>query len=321
MAFTLIQQKIVASDISAGGLNQNFDLHFQVQSDTLVDIVPVITWLVSNLPGNLTDYGNATAILSTFNATPSEETGSSKTFKGVATYQQKFVSPANDDDLTEESTYISFGSNSYEYVVEKAMLRTGVIVPVMNSAWDKYNPSLMEIERRMVLKIEKTYAWTNINPALFAPYLNSVNSNSTTVVNVPIIARGGLILNISPRVRNKGGGVYDWRISYEIEIRGHGKTYDREVLDQGFYYIEACDAPDNPNDPPDNVFKIGFDWYRRKTISQQSDKTGDYQKSTTPILLNGTGGKLGNRDEPIYRVYRTKPEKNWSSLSLPSSLT
>ena len=186
-------------------------------------------------------------------------------------------------------------------------------MPVLNSAGGRFAEPLMEVEKRLVIVIEKTYSWSDLNPATFSGLFGSVNINDITIADVPIPARGGRMLNLSPTVRVIEGETYDWRVGFEIEVKGDDKTYDREIQDRGDYYLEGL------LEECDGAVEINGHYYRKVKFKAHDDETGEPITLAEGGLLDGLGGPLmditpGNEQ---YITFRTKPEKDWTSLDLP----
>jgi len=319
MGFSYSGKNLVLRSSSPTGANVTFDLEFQVKwSDVdtpTTNVTAVYTWLLDNLPWTLSDYGLASARLQEFTADP-EDANEGKTFSGRATYAIKSGSSGFSDDTTsDDATHIRFNTNTVEVPVTAAYDQYGNWIAVTNSALCPYADPPTEPEKRTVINIEKTYSWGDMDPVILNRFINSVNVEPIIVAQVPIIARGGCILNAVPVVRNRGDGTYDWRVSYTIEVRSEGKTYDREFLDKGYHYLV-----ETTSDDPQYVvyYPSTHKYYRRERVMVQNPYTGEYEPSDEPVLLDGAGGILAANRPPVYLKYRTKWELPWSWLNLPT---
>lgn len=295
------------------GQDRAFELTFQVRSDTPTNAVSVSAWLVSNIPQTLSAFGGDGFVLKEYRV-DAEDPNELMYWSGTAQYELKQSSQGSSSDKTREGTLVDFDTATYEVVVEKALNADGKEVPILNSAGDPFAEPLMEEEDRWVIYIEKTYSWNSINPRTFSQYFNSVNQNNISIADLPVIARGARMRKINPTVRYLGSNSYDWRIRFEIEVKRHGKRFDREVLDRGFSYLEELD------DRYPGSFKKGDKWYMRRLVNVQNADTGEYQQAPAPVLLDGNGGLLADTDEPVYLIFRTRPEVNWANLGFPRTI-
>lgn len=320
---------VSADNITPTGLNQSYTVEFFVRSTASTDVVSVCHWIVTNaaLPADLSSF-NATEgpniKLSSF-AGEFRDPNTPLLFFGTATYRKKSGGEDVEDNQDQEGAAIRFGSNTYEEVVTTALNEDGQEVAIMNSARERFADPVIEEDRRLVVFFEITYNWAEINPAIFSKYFNSVNRNAITFANVPVIARGAKMMSIRPTVRVVSTGTYDWRIEFEIEIKGRGRTYDRKILDQGHTYFEQLTGDEAALASDDGVpgaVKVGDSWFRRVRATSTNRETGETEPSPSPVLLDGQGGRLtdvsvGNE---VYLTFRTKPEVDWSNLNLPRTI-
>jgi hypothetical protein len=300
---------------SPEGLDRAYSLIFQVRSPVAVWVGAVQSFLQSSLPPTLESYGDVSAPLFSF-AAKADDPNARTLYSGTAEYKLRTSSSSGGTDNTSSNeTQIQFRSNSYEIAVEEALDKNGKRSAVLNTAGEPFQTPLMEIEKRLVIAIEKTFAYgAGIDPSMFARYQNTVNKNSITIAGVPISARAGLVLNIDPKLR-KHRTYRDWRVLFELEIRLWGKTYDREILNQGLSYLVPLEAQEEGA-----VQYVNGEWCRRVSVARQNEKTGEYESSQNPVLLDENGGLLLNLFDPVYVTYRTKKEVDWSIFNLPKSL-
>jgi hypothetical protein len=267
------------------------------------------------------------AILTGYTCTPTDD-NDVIIFEGSATYEQGGPTDAY-------NTLINFGSNRYEKVCWDALDINDQKVAVRNSAGDRFIDPVVEIEERLVIKISKPYPLGNIDPAAIPSFFNTVNLNPITIANIPIPARSGFMYELIPSIQVISRTEYIWRVDYQIEVRPEGETYDREVLDQGFYELVLTDydklympgAVLPPGLVKKSVPKVGGGtedkYYRRVKINTtQNQETGSYDGSEEPSLLNKEGGRLENitPGNEKYLTFQTKPKKDWSGLALPATV-
>lgn len=325
--FTLEKKNLVLENCKPGISFQDktFSLDFQVRTSAASNAAEVSIWLDSNLPRSLSDFSDesesilAYALLSDYSVQP-EDDNNPTVFSGKATYIQ-----AGGDTATK----VNFGTVAYDKVVVNGLdeVDSEEQQPaILNSAGDRFSEPVIEQEHRLLITIEKAYSSTSASPEGVRQYINTINSSQITIADVTIPAKGGWLKNIVPRLRILSIGTYDWVMQIEIEVKTNGETYDRKLLDQGFYYLEEFEYGDS--EPPNfvgwvtKVVNGQTKYYRKLRATTQNPDTGEYEPATEPILLDGAGGKLESIDpgEEKYLEYRTKREMDWSILGLPTTV-
>jgi len=321
MSWSLKVKTVALDSSSRSGNNRAHSMEFLVNTGGVKsNSVAVCQWIVENnaLPLDLSAYEptqGGSIFLQTFTIPPQQDKNELIHFAGTATYARKTSTQA-EEDVSWTGTQINFGDAEYEEVVEVAKDKDGKTVPVLNSAGDAFDPPLMEVSKRQVIFITKTYTSSQILPYTFNRLYNSVNRNAMTIADVPLVSRGAWMTSLRPTIRKQSASVYDWKIEFEIEVKGNNERYDRQVLDRGFSYLELLnDYYSGAIRKPGDASK----WYRRVIVQEQTS-TGEQKQSTSPVLLDGNGGLLKDTSKPIFLVYRTKPEVPWESLSLPRNI-
>jgi len=320
MSFVVSIKKLEVVNATPGIHYQDitYRVLFQMRSSVATNVIAANNWLATSgfglvengkLPWNLVYYGGGYALLENYTIRPLDDK-SDVIFEGVATYVQKGSAAA---------TRIRFGQNTYEVAVWKALNEDGDEVPVLNSAGSHFIEPLIETEKRQVIYIDKSYTAADMNPKKIREYYNSVNQNPIKIADMPVPARGALMKSISPAIRILTGSTYDWRISFEIELANENENYDRQVLDQGFYYLEALSGEEEDFDGM--IVRDGVR-YRKIKIQTLNKDTGEYEYPSEPVLLDGEGARLedttpGNEK---YITFRSKPERDWEELSLPETI-
>lgn len=310
--------ELVDARISFGTrIERSYKLTFQVKSSVIATMNEVVQFLYENLPFSLTDHGNPTAFLSSYGCSPADE-NKPLIFHGDANYVQLGADAF--------ATVIEFGTNSYEEVQTQALDADGDIIPVLNSAGDPFADPVKEVVDRQLIRISKVYQPLEINPNLVQYFRNSVNQYPIQIADIIGLARSFWMKSMTPRIQIFDPVRYGWRLDMEIEFRGWGLVYDRNVLDQGFYYLETWFAPDDPEDPPPGVIRIddaeGNElWWRRTRITVQDGNNG-FVDADEAQLLNGSGGRVFDRTpgNEHFLKFRIKPEVDWSPLNLPQTV-
>jgi len=308
--------KLVRAGI--GGFDQEYTLTFQLRLDGSYALPEIVDWLADELPTNLDAWGNDLCILQNFTLEAPDEHNNT-IWNGEARYKQHSSSLAIGGNQGEKNTYVSFDTATYEIVVWKAKDGNGKEVAVVNSAGDYFENPLTEIETRLIIRIEKSYSYSSMSTTTLMSYMNSVNSSPIRIASTPIHKRGGWMRNIKFSVRLQSKTSKYWRVTFEIEVRPPGKTYDRKVLDAGYYYLEAAGEDEDGK----NIITRNGSKYKRVKANTYNSDTGEVDTMSSVVLLDGNGGLLkdttpGNEK---YLTFRTKTEKSWRSLGLPRTIS
>ena len=312
MAYTFEIKNIQLETGKLGVSRQEYtyNVSFKLVSDTFVYTVVATQWLVANIPWSLADYGDSYAFANTYNVNTPDPNGG-KIFYGTIQYVHN--SP---------NTKVWFDQNVYEVELFKALDESDKEVAIVNSVSDRPGTPVIETEKRMVIVVSKTYDPAFTGPEGIMDYDNSVNINPIWIANVAIPARGGWIQLPQPEIVPITRTTYNWQVTMRIEVRGVGKTYDKELLDRGYnYLLPFVSTGDIEADASDIIFKNGSQ-YRRVPATVRNSDTGKTEPVSEPILLDGNGGKLedttpGNEK---YITYQTKKKRDWSWLALPRTI-
>lgn len=292
-------------------IERTFSMEFQVRCSASASIVEVSQYLFETLPWNLGDYGNSEAILETYSCKP-DDPNTLLIYKGTASYRQS--------DYGELTTTIEFSSNKYEEVMYTALDPNNKKIAVLNSAGDRFADPLKEVNERQVIKVSKFYLLTEFSPTTIAQYRNTVNLNAIRIADVSAPARGMWMQSLIPKIQVFSPEEYGWRFDMEIEVRGEGKTYDREVLNAGMYYLESSSSPSSPDST--GLVRMNNTWYRRVRARTQDPDTGKIEPSQEPVLLTKAGGRLQDTTpgNEVYLQFQTKPKADWAPLNLPRTV-
>lgn len=179
------------------------------------------------------------------------------------------VFPANPVD---HPIKISWGFARYEKVVEEDTDGKAIV----NSAGDYFDPPITTDDTRPVLKIVRNEA--TYDPILADNWKDRVNEDAWWIFKPGTVKAGEFTAELA---YNPECGFY-FVVSYEFEINPDG--WKRKVLDQGLRTLD----PDT-----DKVAAI-------------LDDKG--QPVSSPVLLDGNGGKLASGDDPVFmefEIYKT----------------
>ena len=312
MSFTIGYDGAILQQASRTGRNRSYELPFKVHSQEDTDVSEVYKYLRSELATSWGGEGADAAKLDTFSCHPADP-HNQKEFVGSAIYLKTNNSVIVNDRVVDDSTTVRFGENTYQKTILYSRNDKNEWVVVQNSAYQLYKNPLIETEKRLVIYIDKTYTHTEINPNDFEKYMDTVNLNAVQIVGLAIPARSAWIQTLSPTLRDKGGGNYDWRVSFTIEVKRWGEVYDRKVQDRGTNILEEVSADAEKWDVM--AYGVKYNWVPVPVIDPKTGKR--YETEDRP--LNGEGGLLedvspGNE---FYFTYRSKAEESWSYLRLP----
>lgn len=177
---------------------------------------------------------------------------------------------------------ISFYAVKRRIVADKQMAGLDEGKAIKNSAGAPFDPPLEREETALGLTITRNQA--AFLAGTIRTYIDTVNLGSwrgqqpRTCRMVDIQAQQAI-----------EGATFFWRVTYKIEIAPAGKTWVKEVLDQGTYYLASG-----------------------KKVSFIDDRGRHVGKG----LLNGSGGKLPDGDAPVYLSAYLFDETDWSGLNL-----
>ena len=299
-----------------GRLGQTFRLGFKVRCSAKYTMAEIAAYLWSELPWSLAYWGLPYAILDTYECKPEDE-NERTVFTGSATYKQS--------DYSGQATFVEFSYNKYDEVLWKARDTNGKEVAVVNSAGDRFEDPLKETYQRKVIRISKCYP-LSISPVWFDQFRDTVNLNNIMIADTAIPRRAGIIRECVPVIQVVSRVEYAWRFNIEIEVKNPNEpcpTWDRDILDCGYYILKPVLVPQNPPESVNNTFFRtinGRQYYRLRAIT--FDEMGKPEPSETPILLDGHGGKLedcspGNE---VYLRFQTKDATAWEELRLPRTM-
>jgi len=219
----------------------------------------------------------------------------------------------NSETPWNEEPMISFSNESQSVTVEAAFARSsdgsaptseesedseltnGPSYPIVNSAFDMFDPGVTALKSLLVISIQR--AEREIDPNSFFKYYDTVNSKEITIAGITIAVHKAKIKSITPRKAFTNDGERYWDVSYEIVL--DAQTHIQSVLDVGFYYLDPSAVEG------DEEYTLPFEI--------------DEEPVTEPKMLDGLGNPLESGEEPVYLKFRTNRQKDFGPLNLPSS--
>lgn len=158
--------------------------------------------------------------------------------------------------------------------------------PLTTSANEEYDEALEEEISYAVLVARRYVSSLDVWVSNLNTYLNSVNSTGYRGVG----ARKWwcMDIEISDQIFEDGLAFYEetWQLALNLD------TWDEGLLDRGWKILEGT----SPN---------------QKQINATD---ADGKSLTAPVLLDGTGKKLGVNAQPVERKHRIKREVNWTGI-------
>lgn len=165
---------------------------------------------------------------------------------------------------------------------------------ILNSAKVPFDPPLEQEDFYPQVQIVRNEPY--YNPSKADGYRNSVNSGSGTIAGLPVVARQAHLIEFSGDNAERLGIDY-YVVTYTIQFKitdrsGQATNWDREVLDQGYYYLD------------------GTIW-RKCTV--EGEETGRIRR------LDGSGGVLDD-DAPasaaVFGSFPSYKQRNFDDLNL-----
>ena len=159
-------------------------------------------------------------------------------------------------------------------------------VAILNSAYNPYDPPFEDEVHDLAVTIVRNVK--TFTPSTADSYVDSVNSDSTTIAGLAVSARQAKLVQWTA-VSGERNGIDFWRETYVIEFRA--ATWDLELLDHGLYYISGTD--------------------RLPILDDEKNPL------TEPQRLDGSGGVLTPPTaNSVFNTHRARDEKVFGSLGL-----
>jgi len=208
---------------------------------------------------------------------------------------------SSDDETEDPCTarpVVRFGSAPYTKIMERAYFldepdpdtQGNPSLHLENSAGDPFDPPVQEELNRPIIEIE--YNTRRFSPQLKIDLEGTINLTAQVVASIQIPAKKGRIVQLGANPLYDDNDDLYWKMSVVIELNMEG--YTRQILDQGFYFLDGDD---------------------KKEITLL-DKDGQSVPATEPQKLNGSG-ELSSF--PVFLPFETKWPASWAPLNLPRS--
>jgi hypothetical protein len=154
----------------------------------------------------------------------------------------------------------------------------------VNSAGDWFDPGIEREKHILILNVARNEAF--FNPATAEAYVDTVNSDVTTIAGLPITARQGKIMEYSAERLERNGHEY-WAVIYRLEFKGD--TWDSKKLDQGLHYLAGG-------------------------VKYPITVAGE--PATEAQLLDGSGAVLAVAGTPVFITFETNDQAVFGNLGL-----
>ena len=218
---------------------------------------------------------------------------------------------------------ISFNTSEYVMAFQKAYDLTkpdvnGVpTIPVLNSAGDPFEDSM--VENNVIMKF--SYNLQTFNPNWLLLYVNRVNKDAETVLDIGLPARHCRIKTLSASKQKqfnpKGELLYEyWVVGVEIEISP--KPMHREIMERGLFFKNSTGKYRIFIRTDSDPHNTGINFGKKEDMGTDPSPCDEPQRLTdSGGLLDNTG--CANNTVTIYKSYHDKYELSWSPLNLPKS--
>ena len=237
------------------------------------------------------DYGDGypgDAAAKARNITARLETEDRLTYVVSVTYETPGAQGPGQEPETDplaDDPKITWGFDSEEEVAAKD--KDGEAIK--NSAKDSFDPPIVKRAYYPICTITRNEA--TFDPADADDFVNSVNNAGITIAGLTAAARKALMLDIACGEKSERNGTTFYPITFLI--RFDRNTWDRDILDQGYNYIDAGE---------------------KKRITIQG------QPCDTPQRLDGSGGIRAHAAADVFLTFRETDELDWSALNLPETM-
>lgn len=262
-------------------------------------ILDVVTDLLNDtvLPEKNDTYVDDTSMLVTNRDIASVDNEEGRCYDITITYSKPGQYPS------EEQNVVRFSNATYTRVVDVAWNTSDKAFTnaIINSAGDPFDPPVQQEYSNLRVSITKNFVdGSGFVVSNIQEFQNTVNLNEETIVGMEVPAKRARMVNIEaypfPYVNDFGNTTTFWKVTFLIEIYGEEWGANTRILDRGFNYLDDSGIK--------QPYKVG----------------DDDDQSSEPVLLDGSGGQLGDGDDPVFLDFLTFEPKDWSTLSIPSTL-
>lgn len=223
-------------------------------------------------------------------------------WKWIVTVDYEEPSPSSDPDANQFDNPLDKPPEIETYTDSIMVTARGevdasgnLIKAIKNSADEPYDPAPEEELDVMVIQISR-FAIADFSVSLYQQYNNAVNDAAWTFGD-KTFAEGQvkIKIRIGPALfwrHPETGASFRYR-EYVFELFCIPHTWDIELLDWGTSYLDGAT--------------------RKRFIDEPQPGTGNEFG-----LLDGSGGKLGPTDEPVWLKWKNKKRVAFGPLNLPS---
>lgn len=210
--------------------------------------------------------------------------------------------------------YVVAFQKGYDYSKD---LNGSPSIPVLNSAGDPFEESTTK--KNTILRF--TYNLEKFNPLWVGQYVDSINKNSISLLDISIPARKGKISTLAPskqRQYDSNGTlqyVY-WVIPVEIEISK--EEWKKEIMQRGLFF-----KPLGSTEYKERIYKrvdgeAGANYGTKANTGTGSIPCDVPQRLTaTGDLLDPTGASTSVTS--IYASFNDKYQMDWKTLGFPKT--
>lgn len=180
-------------------------------------------------------------------------------------------------------------------------------VGILNSAGDPFSEPLRISIPVLTINIQDTKS--EFDPKQSQNFLHTVNKDQITIAGVSYSAKSLMLTEFSAE-RAMQNGLIVWNRSIKLTASAPPFTNDFKikVLDQGFNYL----IEDTEEFVPEEFRSVNPDRKRPFKVGKNKDKP------STPQLLDGSGGILGDGAKPKFLEFEIFPSTDFQLLNIPS---
>jgi hypothetical protein len=181
---------------------------------------------------------------------------------------------------------VSFGGESTERVIY--FDRNGDAI--LNSAYDRFGDPITVPDHLRTMTITRNELVRTYNPELASTYSDTVNDATWNGFAAGRCLMG--IISTGEPQFDSTNRVYYYTVTYPVRIERPGRTWVKELLDQGFNVLDSSSPP------------------------KQIPYTNGGQPASDPVALDGSGGKLPTNGTPVSLTFDVYDEADWSGLNI-----
>lgn len=251
-------------------------------------------WVRSVIPSPIADDGLSWEVAVSYNLIP-DGTEADEGEEGINPWDLDPVISFSFQPVTRvlERAYETI--NETDVIVDFTFQTRGTrLARVTNSAEQPFDPPAIFEEYRLMISIQRNIEDSDFDQANVQKFQNTINNENITVANIDFLRLELLCRDYKATKTWTAEQIPYWQET--IEVIHNEETWVVQLVDQGLFTA----------DPPS-----GSDPLKLKPIL---DSASPQRPVTEPVLLDGSGQRLGNDTGPIYIFCHARWEEDWGGF-------